>query len=62
MTWVEKYRPKRFFEIRGQDSAIEKVQNFIRNFKFGKKSIILYGPPGTGKTTIAHVIANETGA
>jgi len=34
MTWVEKYRPKRFFEIRGQDSAIEKVQNFIRNFKF----------------------------
>ena len=62
MTWVEKYRPKKFNEIRGQDLAIEKIQNFIRNFKFGKKSIILYGPPGTGKTTIAHATANETGA
>lgn len=62
MTWVEKYRPKKFNEIRGQDLAIEKIQNFLRNFKFGKKSIILYGPPGTGKTTIAHATANETGA
>src|SRR3990167_3790625 len=60
MTWVERYRPKKFSEIKGQDIAIEKAQNFIRNFKFGKKSAILYGPPGTGKTTIAHAIAAET--
>lgn len=60
MTWVEKHRPKKFSEIRGQDLAVEKVQNFIRNFKFGKKAAILYGPPGTGKTTIAHAIAAET--
>ena len=59
MTWTEKYRPKRFSEIRGQNSAVEKVQNFIRNFEIGKKAIILYGPSGTGKTTIAHVSANE---
>lgn len=62
MSWVEKYRPRKFAEIRGQSSAVEKVQNFIRNFKFGKKAIVLYGPPGTGKTTIAHVTANEAGA
>jgi len=62
MAWVERYRPKKFTEIRGQNLAVEKVQNFIRNFKFGKKAIILYGPPGTGKTTIAHVTANESGA
>jgi replication factor C large subunit len=61
MTWTEKYRPKRFSEIRGQNSAVEKVQNFIRNFEIGKKAIILYGPSGTGKTTIAHVSANEAG-
>jgi replication factor C large subunit len=62
MSWVEKYRPRKFVEIRGQNLAVEKVQNFIRNFKFGRKAIILYGPPGTGKTTIAHVTANESGA
>ncbi len=62
MSWVEKYRPKKFTEIRGQSLAIDKVQNFIRNLKFGKKAVILYGPPGTGKTTIAHVMASETGA
>ncbi|MEX2016883.1 MAG: replication factor C large subunit [Candidatus Pacearchaeota archaeon] len=62
MTWVEKYRPKTFKEIRGQGIALEKVQEFVRNFKFGKKAIVLYGPPGTGKTTIAHVVAGETGA
>mgnify|MGYP001600489377 FL=1 len=59
MSWVEKYRPRKFAEIKGQNLAVEKVQNFIRNFKFGKKALILYGPPGTGKTTIAHVTAKE---
>lgn len=62
MTWVERYRPKKFVHVRGQDTAIEKVQNFIRNFKFGKKALILYGPPGVGKTTIAYVTASETGS
>jgi replication factor C large subunit len=62
MSWIEKYRPKKFIEIRGQNLAVEKVQEFLRNFQFSKKAIILYGPPGTGKTTIAHVTANETGS
>jgi len=62
MTWVEKYRPKKFVDVKGQNLAVEKVQEFIRNFKFSKKSLIMYGPPGTGKTTIAHVTANEAGA
>ncbi len=62
MSWVEKYRPKKFIDIKGQNLAVEKVQEFIRNFKFSKKALILYGPPGTGKTTIAHVTANETGS
>jgi len=62
-TWAEKYRPKTFLEIKGQDEAITKVRRFIENFNLGKltktskKAMILHGAPGTGKTTLAHVTA-----
>ena len=56
----EKYRPKTFKEIKGQDNAIEKLKAFLSTFPKNKKSIIFYGPSGSGKTTIAHVAAIET--
>ncbi len=59
MTWVEKYRPKKFSELIGQDEAVAKIKIFFENFP-KKKSVVLHGPPGTGKTTLAHVIAKET--
>jgi len=60
--WVEKYRPKKFQDIKGQNEAIDKVRKFLEEFhnKGSKKAIVLHGPPGTGKTTIAHVIGKET--
>ncbi len=60
--WVEKYRPKKFQDIKGQNEVIEKVRKFLEEFhhKGSKKAIVLHGPPGTGKTTITHVIGKET--
>ncbi len=59
--WVEKYRPKKFADIKGQDEAVAKIINFINNFSTQrKKAIFLHGPPGTGKTTLASVASTET--
>ena len=59
MQWVEKYRPKKFEDIKEQDLAVEKIKVFVKYFGTKKKAMILHGPPGVGKTTIAHIIASE---
>ena len=60
MTWTEKYRPRKLEEIKGQDDAIFKIKEFLKNFGKKKNALLVYGPPGTGKTCLAHAIANET--
>lgn len=61
--WIEKYRPEKFRDIKGQDQAVEKVKSFLKYFGgIKRKAILLYGPPGTGKTTIASVAAKESDA
>ena len=56
-TFIEKYRPKKFSDILGQEKAIESIKSFLKEFP-KKKALILYGPAGTGKTSIVHAAAN----
>jgi replication factor C small subunit len=55
--WTEKYRPKRFSEIVGQEEVVKRLESFVKN-----KSLphcLFAGPAGVGKTTTALVIAME---
>jgi len=55
--WTEKYRPKKFSEIVGQDEIVKRLESFVKN-----KSLphcLFAGPAGVGKTTTALVIAME---
>ncbi len=61
MQWTEKYRPKFFGDIKGQNLAVEKIREFIKKPDL-KEALILHGPPGTGKTALAYVTANEINA
>jgi len=58
MNLVEKYRPKKFDEIIGQEKAVEEIKTFLKNFP-KKKALILYGPAGTGKTSLVLAAAKE---
>ncbi len=56
-------RPQTLAEFIGQHQILgdgKLLRRMIDARRLG--SIILYGPPGTGKTTLAHLLAHETGS
>lgn len=60
---AERMRPETLDEVIGQKHLLEHGQ-IIRQIIERKQptSLILWGPPGSGKTTLARIIARETGA
>lgn len=55
--WTEKYRPKEFSDVLGQDPVVQKVEAFVK----GKNMphLLFAGPAGIGKTSLSLVIARQ---
>lgn len=60
---AELLRPKKLEDYLGQTSVISENSPIINLLKSGRLfSLILWGPPGCGKTTLARLIAEQTGS
>ena len=62
---TEKYKPVTSNDIIGNKDNVNKIKNWLSNFKNKvkdtKKILLISGEPGIGKTSIAHIILKEFG-
>lgn len=57
MSYYQKYRPKKFTDVVGQDSITHILASQVKRQKVAN-SYLFAGPSGTGKTTCARILAS----
>ena len=55
--WVEKYRPTKLDEVKGQDNVIQLFHEMLSSNR--PMHFLFYGPPGTGKTSTILSLCQE---
>ena len=55
--WTEKYRPKEFSELVGQDNIVKRIESLTTSLNI--PHLLLAGPAGTGKSTLALIVVKQ---
>ncbi|MDD4877824.1 MAG: replication factor C small subunit [Candidatus Nanoarchaeia archaeon] len=57
LIWTEKYRPREFSDVKGQEDIVKTIQAMVE--KQNLPHLLFSGPAGIGKTTLSLVIAKK---
>jgi len=55
--WTEKYRPKKFEDMVGQEEIIKRVRSLVNSNNI--PHLLFAGPAGTGKSTLALIVVKQ---
>ena len=55
--WTEKYRPRKFEDMVGQEEIIKRVKSLVNSNNI--PHLLFAGPAGTGKSTLALIIVKH---
>ncbi|MES3517365.1 MAG: replication factor C large subunit [Natronomonas sp.] len=59
--WSERYRPTTLSEVRGNNKARDKLEEWAETWPEHGEAVVVHGSPGVGKTSAAHALANDMG-